>query len=89
MRDSVGHCEGGLKQAPNLGGLDSLCRVQEASDVVVDGLADGLVVPDVLDLLVHQIEVLRLGVQRSHALLLAPEAIQAVVVVQADHCGHV
>jgi hypothetical protein len=73
----------------DLGRLDGLGRVQQAGDVVVDGLLDGLALLERLHLLVHEIEVVGAGVQRRHGLLLAPVPVQGVVVVQADDSGGV
>ena len=57
--------------------LDLLGGVQQAGDVVVDGLLHRLALLQGLDLLVHQVKVLGLGVQRSHARGGAALAVQA------------
>eukprot|EP00955_Chlamydomonas_euryale_P056838 356567-Chlamydomonas_euryale.AAC.8 len=78
-----------LNPSTHLGGVDLLRRVQQTSHVVVDGLVHGLALLQGLDLLVHEVEVLRLGVEGSHLRLLAAVAVKAVVVVQANNGGHV
>lgn len=57
--------------------------------MVVDGLLHGLTILQRLDLLVHEVKVLGLGVQGSDGCNLAAVPVQAMVVIQADHGGHV
>ena len=57
--------------------------------MVVDGLLHRLALLERLGLLVHEVEVLGLRVQSSHALSLAAKPVQRVVVVQADDGRHV
>jgi hypothetical protein len=90
----VHHAAGGLALEPgarnaHLCGVDLLGGVQKARHVVVDGLVDGLALLEGLDLVVHQVKVLGLGVQGGDAGLAAALAVEAVVVVQADDGGHV
>ena len=66
-------------------GLDLLRRVEEPGHVVVDRLLDGFARLEILDLLVHQVEVLGLGGKRGHVLLLAAETVEAMEVVQAKN----
>mmetsp|Transcript_5430 Transcript_5430/g.18886 ORF Transcript_5430/g.18886 Transcript_5430/m.18886 type:complete len:398 (-) Transcript_5430:65-1258(-) len=73
----------------DLGGGDLLRRVEEAGHVVVDRLLDGLALHQVLHLAVHVVEVLGLRRERGDVVVLAPLAVAAVVVVQADDSGGV
>jgi hypothetical protein len=73
----------------HLGSRGILRRIQETRDVVVDGLGNCLAVLQVLDLLIHQVKVLSLGVKGCYTLLFPATAIQAVVVIQANDSGHV
>ena len=73
----------------HLGSRGILRRIQETRDVVVDGLGNCLAILQVLDLLVHQVKVLSLGVKSCYTLPFAATAIQAVVVIQANDSGHV
>ena len=57
--------------------------------MVVDWLGNSLAIFQVFDLLIHEIEVLSLGVKSSHALPFPASSVETVVVIQADHCGHV
>lgn len=57
--------------------------------MVVDWLGNSLAVFQVFDLLIHEIKVLCLGVERCYALPLPASSIKTVVVIQADDCGHV
>lgn len=56
--------------------------------MVVDGLLHTLALLERLDVLVHEVKVLRGGVQRSDALLLAAKAVKGVVVIEADDGRH-
>jgi hypothetical protein len=69
----------------DLGRRDKLRRVEEAGDVVVDGLLDRLALLDRLHLLVHEVEVVGPRVERGDALLLPAGPVQGVVVVEAYH----
>jgi hypothetical protein len=64
---------------------DDLRRVEQAGDVVVQGLIDGATLLDGPHLLVHEVEVSGPRVHRRDALRLPARAVQRVVVVEADH----
>ena len=55
--------------------------------MIVNGLADTLAVPQIPDLLIHEVKVLSSRVQSRDALLLPAISIQRVVVVHADDSG--
>lgn len=55
--------------------------------MVVDGFLDGLALLDGLDLLVHEVKILRLWRKRGDTLLLAAITVQAMVIIQADNGG--
>mmetsp|Transcript_4334 Transcript_4334/g.9805 ORF Transcript_4334/g.9805 Transcript_4334/m.9805 type:complete len:407 (+) Transcript_4334:94-1314(+) len=69
--------------------LDLLRRVHDTRDVVVDALVHALSLLERLDLLVHEVELLLLDVQRRLSGHLASLAIVEVVVVEADDGRHV
>lgn len=73
----------------NLWRRDKLRRVEEASDMVVDGLLDCLAIFDRLHLLIHEIKVVGPWVEGGHTVLLPAVPVQGMVVVEADHCGGV
>lgn len=73
----------------NWGGLDLLGGVKGSVDVVVDRLHDALSLLKRLDVLEHEVELLLGRVERSEARDLAALAIIKVVVIEADHSGHV
>lgn len=70
-------------------GLDGLRGVQQARHMVVDGLVHNSALLEVLDLVVHQLKVLCLGVKCCYSLLLTAVAIQGVVIIQANDGSHV
>ena len=73
----------------HLGSRGVLRRIQKTRNVIVDGLGNCLAILQVLDLLIHQVKVLSLGVKSCYTLPFPATAIQAVVVIQAYDSGHV
>lgn len=63
--------------------------IQAASDMVVYRLFHGHPTLEGSHLLVHEIEIVSLGIQRSDTFLLPPFPVQGVVVVEAYHGGGV
>ena len=57
--------------------------------MVVDGLVCVAAILERLDLVVHHVEVLCLGVKSCHTLALASVPVQGVVVIQTDDGCHV
>mmetsp|Transcript_11820 Transcript_11820/g.16430 ORF Transcript_11820/g.16430 Transcript_11820/m.16430 type:complete len:410 (+) Transcript_11820:397-1626(+) len=68
------------------GGLDLLGGVQGTVDVVVDGLLDGLAGLELLQLFVHEVEVVLLLVKSGQTRNLTAVSVVQMVVIEADNC---